>query len=197
MMGESVEGVIAVPSLQDPGPLLELRDAGIPTVIIDRRLDGDPFDTVLVDHRGGAREVVSTWMFEAQRLGEDGEWTAIVGLPARIDGRRSRGDRPGMGARRGARMNADALKLSVYFGDAVVSGPRLAADALMSCLAARSLAAAALLRGIEASASTGASMPSASPTSPRTFRCWRWRSTSATGSARSSTTSSRRCRAAW
>jgi DNA-binding LacI/PurR family transcriptional regulator len=58
MMGESVEGVIAVPSLQDPGPLLELRDAGIPTVVIDRRLDGDPFDTVLVDHRGGAREVV-------------------------------------------------------------------------------------------------------------------------------------------
>jgi DNA-binding LacI/PurR family transcriptional regulator len=57
MMGESVEGVIAVPSMQDPGPLLELRDAGIPTVIIDRRLEGDPFDTVLVDHRGGAREV--------------------------------------------------------------------------------------------------------------------------------------------
>ena len=59
MMGESVEGVIAVPSLQAPEPLLELRAAGIPTVIIDRRLVGDPFDTVLVDHRGGAREVVA------------------------------------------------------------------------------------------------------------------------------------------
>jgi DNA-binding LacI/PurR family transcriptional regulator len=58
MMGESVEGVIAVPSPEDPGPLLELRDAGIPTVIIDRRLAGDPFDTVLVDHRGGARELI-------------------------------------------------------------------------------------------------------------------------------------------
>lgn len=57
MMGESVEGVIAVPSRQDAAPLLELRDAGIPTVIVDRRLDGDPFDTVMVDHRGGAREV--------------------------------------------------------------------------------------------------------------------------------------------
>jgi LacI family transcriptional regulator len=58
MIGESVEGVIAVPSREDPGPLLELRAAGIPTVIIDRRLEGDPFDTVLVDHRGGARELV-------------------------------------------------------------------------------------------------------------------------------------------
>jgi DNA-binding LacI/PurR family transcriptional regulator len=58
LMGESVEGVIVVPSLQDPRPLLELGEAGIPTVIVDRRLDGDPFDTVLVDHRGGARDVV-------------------------------------------------------------------------------------------------------------------------------------------
>jgi DNA-binding LacI/PurR family transcriptional regulator len=57
LMGESVEGVIVVPSLQDPAPLLELRDVGIPTVVIDRRLDGDPLDTVLVDHRGGAREL--------------------------------------------------------------------------------------------------------------------------------------------
>jgi len=46
-------------------------------------------------------------------------------------------------------MIAEAFKLSVYFGDAVVSGPRLAADALMSRLAARGLATAALLRGIE------------------------------------------------
>jgi DNA-binding LacI/PurR family transcriptional regulator len=58
MMGESVAGVIAVPSLQEPGPLLELRDSGIPTVIIDRRFEEPLFDTVLVDHRGGAREVV-------------------------------------------------------------------------------------------------------------------------------------------
>jgi PII-like signaling protein len=46
-------------------------------------------------------------------------------------------------------MNVDALKLSVYFGDAVVSGPRLAADALMRRLAARRIVAAALVRGIE------------------------------------------------
>jgi PII-like signaling protein len=47
------------------------------------------------------------------------------------------------------RDRARALAAHAYFGDAVVSGPRLAADALMSCLAARSLATAALLRGIE------------------------------------------------
>ncbi|MEA2255037.1 MAG: LacI family transcriptional regulator [Solirubrobacteraceae bacterium] len=58
MMGELVAGVIAVPSVQDPEPLLELKAAGIPTVIVDRRLEGDAFDTVLVDHRAGAREVV-------------------------------------------------------------------------------------------------------------------------------------------
>ena len=44
MMGESVAGVIAVPSREEPGPLLELRDAGIPTVVLDRRVQGDLFD---------------------------------------------------------------------------------------------------------------------------------------------------------
>lgn len=58
MMEESVEGVIAVPAGEDPGPLLDLVEAGIPTVVIDRRLEGDPCDTVLVDHRTAARIVV-------------------------------------------------------------------------------------------------------------------------------------------
>lgn len=46
-------------------------------------------------------------------------------------------------------MIADALKLSVYFGEAVASGRALAADVLMRRLAEQGLAAAALLRGIE------------------------------------------------
>lgn len=45
-------------------------------------------------------------------------------------------------------MMADALKLSVYFGDAVVVGSRLAADLLMERFE-RHRVAAALLRGIE------------------------------------------------
>jgi LacI family transcriptional regulator len=58
MVSESVAGVIAVPAHEEPGPLLALRDAGIPVVVIDRRIEGDVFDTVLVDHRAGARELV-------------------------------------------------------------------------------------------------------------------------------------------
>jgi DNA-binding LacI/PurR family transcriptional regulator len=38
--------------------LLELQDSGIPTVLVDRTVDGDPFDAVLVEHRGGARALV-------------------------------------------------------------------------------------------------------------------------------------------
>jgi PII-like signaling protein len=51
--------------------------------------------------------------------------------------------------RRGARVIANALKLSVYFGDGVTSGRRLAADAVMDCFADHGLAVGALLRGIE------------------------------------------------
>jgi DNA-binding LacI/PurR family transcriptional regulator len=58
MLGESVAGVITVPSLEDPAPFLELRDAGIPAVIADRVVRGDLLDSVLVDHRAGAREAV-------------------------------------------------------------------------------------------------------------------------------------------
>ena len=46
-------------------------------------------------------------------------------------------------------MIADALKLSVYFGEAMTAGPLLSSDALMGRLADRKILAAALLRGIE------------------------------------------------
>jgi DNA-binding LacI/PurR family transcriptional regulator len=64
MMGESVSGVIVVPSLEEPGALLELREAGIPTVLLDRRVDGDGFDSVMVDHAGGARALVEHLIVE-------------------------------------------------------------------------------------------------------------------------------------
>jgi PII-like signaling protein len=44
---------------------------------------------------------------------------------------------------------ADALKLSVYFGESIAYGPRLASDVLMQRLAAREIRFAALLRGVE------------------------------------------------
>ena len=46
-------------------------------------------------------------------------------------------------------MIADALKLSVYFGESLTIGPALAADDLLRRLAGRGLAGVALLRGIE------------------------------------------------
>jgi PII-like signaling protein len=46
-------------------------------------------------------------------------------------------------------MIADALELSVYFGDSLTAGPALASDALMACFAEHGLTAATLLRGIE------------------------------------------------
>lgn len=46
-------------------------------------------------------------------------------------------------------MIADGLRLSVYFGESITTGPRLASDALMGCFADHGLATAALLRGIE------------------------------------------------
>jgi len=46
-------------------------------------------------------------------------------------------------------MIADALKLSVYFGESVTAGSELSADALMRALQRRGVATATLLRGIE------------------------------------------------
>jgi PII-like signaling protein len=54
-----------------------------------------------------------------------------------------------MADRRGDLVKADALRLSVYFGDSVTSGPALSSDALMACFADHGLASATLLRGIE------------------------------------------------
>jgi len=46
-------------------------------------------------------------------------------------------------------MIADALRLSVYFGESVAEGPLIASDVLMRGLARRGIATAVLLRGIE------------------------------------------------
>ena len=46
-------------------------------------------------------------------------------------------------------MIADALKLSVYFGDSATSGSKLASAALMQRMAEREVKVAALFRGVE------------------------------------------------
>lgn len=55
MLSESVAGLIVAPSAEDIGPLAKLLDTGTPAVTVDRRVQGDPFDSVSVDHRTGAR----------------------------------------------------------------------------------------------------------------------------------------------
>src|SRR5262249_6283288 len=72
-----------------------------------------------------------------------------LGLPLRLDARGPPQRRPGMAARGGARVIAEAFKLSVYFGDSVAVGPELASDALMERMAAHDVPVAALFRGIE------------------------------------------------
>lgn len=58
MLAESVAGVIVAPSTEELGPLGVLVEEAIPAVTVDRRVSGDPFDAVLVDHRGGSRALV-------------------------------------------------------------------------------------------------------------------------------------------
>jgi LacI family transcriptional regulator/LacI family repressor for deo operon, udp, cdd, tsx, nupC, and nupG len=58
LRAESVDGVI-VPPIHDRDPtLLAAADAGLPLVVIDRRLDHPGIDSVLVDNRRGARIAV-------------------------------------------------------------------------------------------------------------------------------------------
>ena len=102
MMGESVAGVIAVPSREEPGPLLELRDAEIPTVVLDRRVRGDLFDTVLVDHRAGARAMVEHLI----EHGHDHVGAISVATPATSGRDRMLGCRDAIEAHAGTRLTS-------------------------------------------------------------------------------------------
>ena len=77
---------------------------------------------------------------------------AAARLPARLDARRPGRDRARAGRSAGRCDDRRArCKLSVYFGESLTAGPRLASDALMACLARHDLAcsdAAARHRGV-------------------------------------------------
>ena len=53
-----VGGVILVPSLNPKAPLERLAKTGTPTVILNRPVEDERFDQVMVDHREAVREVV-------------------------------------------------------------------------------------------------------------------------------------------
>lgn len=59
LIEERVAGVIMAPSTSNPGVLEPLFRAGIPTVAVDRRIDGDPISSVLVDNRAGACALIN------------------------------------------------------------------------------------------------------------------------------------------
>jgi LacI family transcriptional regulator len=96
MIGENVAGVIAVPSGEELEPLLALVDAGIATVIVDRQLPSDPFDTVLVDHCRAAREVVEHLLGHGHRhIGAITTTTTETGGRERLRGCREAVDAAG------------------------------------------------------------------------------------------------------
>ena len=67
LIEERVAGVIIAPSTPDPVVLEPLLQAGIPTVAVDRRIDGDPISSVLVDNRAGARSLVADLLAHGHR----------------------------------------------------------------------------------------------------------------------------------
>jgi LacI family transcriptional regulator len=58
VIGQQVDGVIIAPYDSDARNLVKLRDRNIPTVIIDRRIEGWNVDSVLSDSVSGARALV-------------------------------------------------------------------------------------------------------------------------------------------
>jgi LacI family transcriptional regulator len=53
-----VGGVVLVPSLKPKAALERLAKSGTPTVILNRPIEDERFDQVMVDHRGAVRQVV-------------------------------------------------------------------------------------------------------------------------------------------
>jgi DNA-binding LacI/PurR family transcriptional regulator len=100
LMGESVAGVIAVPSVAEGDPLLELPHSGIPTVLFDRNTEGASFDCVMVDHRAGGRELVQHLIGHGHRhIGVISGSTATAPTTDRL-----RGCRDAVGATSGVRL---------------------------------------------------------------------------------------------
>ena len=67
LIEERVAGVIVAPSTENPEALAPLFEAGIPTVAIDRRIDGDPVFAVLVDNKAGTHSLVGDLLRHGHR----------------------------------------------------------------------------------------------------------------------------------
>jgi LacI family transcriptional regulator len=73
---QQVDGVIIAPYSSDASSLAELRERGLPTVIVDRRVDGWEVDTVLGDSPAGAYALVHHLIAKGHRR------IAVVSGPA-------------------------------------------------------------------------------------------------------------------
>jgi len=59
LQGESADGVLLPPLFRDGRLALDLEELGIPVVCFDRRIPGDPVDTVAIDNLEGARQMTA------------------------------------------------------------------------------------------------------------------------------------------
>ncbi|OOB91419.1 LacI family DNA-binding transcriptional regulator [Rathayibacter sp. VKM Ac-2630] len=74
LVEEQVAGVIVAPAIEDASVLAPLIRAGIPVVTLDRRFDGDPVDSVLLDNRAAAELLVQDLVAHGHR-----RFAAVVG----------------------------------------------------------------------------------------------------------------------
>lgn len=130
LVSEQVAGVIITPSTEQLGPLTRLLDAGIPTVALDRRVQGNPFDTVLVDNVAGAKALISDLLEHGhRRIG------AIMGTTVATPSReRLAGCRGAIDRVRGASLfvGEGELKAAVGISETMELAGKLALDMLAS-----------------------------------------------------------------
>ena len=110
-------------------------------VLVGLALDDGAYD-VLGTGLIGAFTTFSTWALESHRLAEDGQLR--IGAP-----RARRAARLGRAGAGGGAVNADALKLTTYFGEHDRVDGGFAADAFTDVYARHELAVSLLMRGVE------------------------------------------------
>ena len=151
MMGESVAGVIAVPSVAQLDPLLVLRDSGIPTVLVNRTVEGNPFDSVLVNHRRGARELVQHLIGHGHRhIGVITGSTAATSSADRLLGCRDAAEAGGvrLTVLQGQMKDAIGVESTFRLGERLLRRLMSSADRPTGIFCANNLLSLGVLRGL-------------------------------------------------
>ena len=77
LIEEQVAGVIISPATEDPGALRPLRDARVPVVTLDRRIDAQYTDNVLLDNAAATQMLLADLLAHGHR-----HFAAVVGTTA-------------------------------------------------------------------------------------------------------------------